>query len=433
MLPLAGSAVQWAMRAVKAVVGICAAATVIAGVVGCGAGRAEPDAQPPKLLPPTEKVVERASNKVEPDTRAISTTYLPKRETVRLTPRRAMLYAPMAGGEWAYSHHPYITSFKGKLYATWSNAPKDEDSRGQRIMLSVAERFDAWSTPRALVTPPASAGGLPVVMTAAGFYEHAGELAAYFGQYDIDHTHTNLGYVTTVDGETWTPPVYMNMPVNANEGPRALQSGRVMMCGNISFLTTSDPAARTGWKMTGLHLPQHPEFEDNPGTFWGVAKNRGWSAALCEGSFIQTADGVVRMMLRSTGAGFRGRLWSTLSSDEGLTWSDPVESEFPDNDHKFQFGRLKDGRYFYLGTPDPQPHTLRSPLILSLSSDGMVFSRHFLVADEPYVMANGGRAKFGEYGYAHAHEHGGELDIIVSRQKEAVEVLRVNISDLAER
>jgi len=63
----------------------------------------------------------------------------------------------------------------------------------------------------------------------------------------------------------------------------------------------------------------------------------------------------------------------------------------------------------------------------------MVFSRHFLVADEPYVMANGGRAKFGEYGYAHAHEHGGELDIIVSRQKEAVEVLRVNISDLAER
>ncbi len=41
-----------------------------------------------------------------------------------------------------------------------------------------------------------------------------------------------------------------------------------------------------------------------------------------------------------------------------------------------------------------------------------------------------GRHKHGEYGYPHTLIHGGRLHVIVSRQKEAVEVLRVELSQL---
>jgi hypothetical protein len=114
----------------------------------------------------------------------------------------------------------------------------------------------------------------------------------------------------------------------------------------------------------------------------------------------------------------------------GVTWSAPVETGFGDADTKFHVGRLPDGRFYYVGCPDPRSKNVRTPLILSLSEDGRGFDRHFLVADEPYPMHVPGRYKNGEYGYPHTVVHDGHLYIIVSRQKEAVEVLRTPIRAL---
>jgi hypothetical protein len=40
---------------------------------------------------------------------------------------------------------------------------------------------------------------------------------------------------------------------------------------------------------------------------------------LCEGSFYQTDDKTIHMLLRVTGKGWKGRLWLTESNDDGLT------------------------------------------------------------------------------------------------------------------
>ena len=191
------------------------------------------------------------------------------------------------------------------------------------------------------------------------------------------------------------------------------------------FPYSDDPSGLTGWRMAGIY-PREMEatiFDDSEG-FWKVRQRTGWEPGLCEGSFYQTDDSVLHMLLRSG----QKRLWLTQSHDCGQTWSAPMPTDFTDNDTKFHFGRLPDGRFYYVGCPDPQG--ARTPLVLSLSADGIRFDRHFIVADEAYAPKSEGLHKGGDYGYPHTLVHAGQLYIIVSRRKEAVEVIRLAIDQL---
>ena len=66
---------------------------------------------------------------------------------------------------------------------------------------------------------------------------------------------------------------------------------------------------------------------------------------------------------------------------------------------------------------------------LPVSDDGALFDRAWILADDttPYVQRAAGLHKGGDYGYPHAVEHDGALHVIVSRRKEAVEVLRAEL------
>ncbi|MHC4982748.1 MAG: exo-alpha-sialidase [Planctomycetota bacterium] len=355
----------------------------------------------------------------------ITNRYDPGAERPKLATERVFLYRPER--EWTYSHHPHITCFKGRFFAIFSNGRKDEDAPGQRVMLSSSGNFSQWAKPVPLVDSLPGKHGGDLVLTAAGFHQHEGELVAYFGQYQYDKSETSLRAVTSSDGENWSPIRDIGIPVNPNHGPQGTASGRLVISGNISFPYTDDPSGLTGWKMTGIYPSDLACISDNPATFWLVQESMGWPAALCEGSFYQTDDGVIHMLLRSTGEGFRGRLWVTESEDNGDTWSAPRETKFTDNDAKFHFGRLPDGRFYYVGCPDPRPPWTRSPLVLSVSQDGAIFDEHYLLADEPYEMKREGLAKTGQYGYPHTMIHDGFLYVIVSRLKEAVEVIRASI------
>ena len=143
-------------------------------------------------------------------------------------------------------------------------------------------------------------------------------------------------------------------------------------------------------------------------------------------AFYQTDDRVLHMLLRNTARGNDCRLWLTESHDNGTTWSTPVETDFSDTDAKFHFGRLPDGRYYYLGNPVGGG---RTPLVLSLGRDGVHFNQHLILGHAHYERRRPGAAKGGEYGYPHSIIHDGYLCVIVSRQKEAVEVLRVALSE----
>jgi len=363
-----------------------------------------------------------------PETRLITNVYYLEARYPKLHVERTFLYEPTTA--WTYSHHPHVTFFQGRFFAIWSNGRVNEDDVGQRVLIASTGDFHSWDAPTALVGPlPGRHSEL--VLTAAGFHQHAGTLVAYYGQYeylpealvdghrrpsDASHTDVGLWAHATTDGRTWAEPAPLGLPIVPNHGPQRTASGRLIISGNVMFPWTDDPSGLSGWTKAGIYPDEMAdEVVDDSGGFRPVAERMGWPTGLCEGSFFQTDDGVIHMMFRS----YTGFLWHAESTDDGETWSAPEQ---------FHFGRLPDGRFYYVGNPNTGGG--RCPLMLSLSEDGVRFDRHFILADERYEMKRDGMHKGGQYGYPHTMVHEGCLYVIVSRRKEAVEVLRTPLAAL---
>jgi predicted neuraminidase len=168
------------------------------------------------------------------------------------------------------------------------------------------------------------------------------------------------------------------------------------------------------------------EICDDSESIHTVKEAAGWPNMLCEGSFFQTEDGTIHMLLRSSAL----QLWVTRSRDDGTTWSPPEPTGFTDNNTKFHFGMLPDGTYYYVGSPDPLPKGHRNPLVLSLSDDGAAFRRHFILKDDQRSKQFPGMYKNGQYGYPHSLVHDGYLYVIYSVCKEQIEILRVPIETI---
>jgi hypothetical protein len=339
---------------------------------------------------------------------------------------RSMIFSP--DREWLYNHHPAITAFKGKLIAVWSDGMIDEDSPGQRVVFSVSNDFKKWSAPHELASPSKGAKGLLNVLTAAGFHQFNDTLVTYYGEYEKDRSHTHLWAKTSTDGLRWSAPIDMHVPVNPNHGPAIVQGGRLIISGNFTFPYTDDHTGLSGWKMSSFYLDSLYK-QDNPATFYSPAEKTGLPP-LCEGSFFQTDDKVIHMLLRVTGKAWKGKLWLTESRDNGENWSRPVETNFTDNDSKFHFGRLPDKRFYYVGIPDTLHHYDRNPLVLALSDDGKYFNKQYIIADDLYTLKKKGLWKGGQYGYPVTMVYKGYLYVIVSRQKESIEAIRFNLSQL---
>jgi len=337
------------------------------------------------------------------------------------------LFTP-AEHDWKYSHHQSVTAFHDELFAIWSSSERDEDSAGQRVMYAY-RNAKGWIVPRVLFQPDIDPDGRLRTLTAAGFHQHDGVLVAYAGDYSPDRKSTRLLARTSKDGRTWSPVVDLHVPVCPNHGPQRTASGRLIIAGNTAFPYTDDPAGLTGWKMSGIYPASMEPFQDNPSTFWDVAEHTHF-ANLCEGSFYQTDDGILHMMLRSTGKtwpppGFH--LWESQSTDNGATWGAPRETAFSNTDAKFHFGRLPDGRFYAVGNP---LGVARIPLLLSLSHDGIHFDQHFMLGNEHYKRRFDGAAKGGEYSYPHSVFFDGRLYVIVARQKEMIELFSVALNEL---
>jgi hypothetical protein len=356
----------------------------------------------------------------------IHNNYHEEKNIPHLHIQRQMIYAPEK--EWLYSHHASITHFKNKFIAIWSNGMIDEDAPGQRVVFSVSTDFLHWSAPQILATPSFYTKDTLNTLTAAGFHQYGDTLVAYYGEYSPKRTNTNLWAKVSVDGTHWSDTLNMHVPVNPNHGPQKIKSGRLIISGNFSFPYTDDPRGLTGWKMSSFYNDSL-YTQDNPETFYSPAEKMKLPP-LCEGSFFQTQDNVLHMLLRVTGEGWKGKLWLTESKDNGKHWSFPIETNFTDNDSKFHFGKLPDGRFYYVGIPDTLHHYARTPLVIAVSNNGIFFNHQFIIADEMYTLKKAGLWKDGQYGYPHTIIYNGMMYVIISRQKEAVEVIRFDIRQL---
>lgn len=331
---------------------------------------------------------------------------------------------------WTFSHHAHIAWYNGRLVAIWSNGHKDEDGLGQRVLFATSTNFTHWTRPQPLVDSARDARGVEQVLTAAGLYTSARGLVAYIASYGPRQANPRVFALRTGDGSRWEPLRDLGLPLCPNHGPQRTASGRLIISGNMTYPWSDDPSGLGGWHMAGLYPPAvAAKLKTDPASFRDSPRRAGLTEGVCEGAFYQTDDGVIHMLLRNgDNKQFPHRLWHTESRNNGLTWSAPIPTEFSDTSAKFHFGRLPDGRFYYVGNPLAVGH--RMPLVLSLSRDGMLFDQHYIIGEKHYERLYPGRAKGGEYGYPHSMVHDGYLYVIVSRQKEVVEVLRVASSTL---
>ncbi|WP_418992626.1 exo-alpha-sialidase [Alistipes sp.] len=350
--------------------------------------------------------------------------YDPAADTPKLDAEKAVVFDPV--GRWTYAHHPTLAFFKGCLYAAFSNGPAGEDEPGQRILLSRSENFTDWSEPEVLLEPGAGDYGQPEILTPGGLKVIGDSLVLYYTVNDNDGTSNRrldptLHAIVTRDGLEWSDPIRLSLRVFPCHSPLTLSDGRILLTGNTLVYYTDDPSGTGRWNRCRMELP---EFQDGAITFDQVRPS------LCEGALLEHPDGQVFCLLRSTGKTYDGYLWQMQSADGGRSWSSPVKSRFTDNNTKSFFGRLPDGRCFYVGTPDTTHPGERWPLVLALSDDGYDYDRTWILSDDRYAQQYRGRWKGGEYGYPYAILHDGYVYVILSRRKERIEVIRIETEAL---
>lgn len=357
----------------------------------------------------------------------------------RLEPVVSVVFSPAGEQDWTYCHHPHIQCFKGCYYALWSSSQQDEDAPGQRVMMALSKDGIHWEEPTIFAEPEQGECSL-AVLTAAGFHQYNDMLVAYYASYEVDSAaqpgerlRNAAAYArSSCDGRNWSGPIDLQLPIVPNHAPQRTATGRLIMSGHTMFPYTDDPYGLSGWQLAGIYAHSAERWlplRDDPEAIALWKARTGWEGDLCEGSWFQLPDGTLRMFLRSN----TNYLFAAESSDNGCTWSFPLQTAFTDNWSKFHFGQLPDGRFYYVGNPDPEPRWRRNPLVLAISRDGLVFDEQYVLGDEERAVRYPGLYKGGDYGYPHSTVHNGRLSIIYSICKENIAVMNVSLARLKER
>ncbi|WP_256009855.1 exo-alpha-sialidase [Desertivirga xinjiangensis] len=330
-------------------------------------------------------------------------------DATRLEVERAIIYDPEPT-DWQFSHHPSIAFFKGKFYAVFSNGKVGEDEGEQRVQLSESSNFTTWSVPVPLVSTTST-----YVLTPGGiFVANENLMVVYYTRNDnapdLSRPNANLFAKYTSDGINWSAEVDLGIPIFPSHRPSKLSNGKLILTGNRDFYYTNDLTGLSGWIKSG-----RSDF------------NSGESATLVEGAIIENADSIYTIFRDVAG---RKILWQESSKD-GVNWSIPKKTNFTDNNTKSHLGKLPNGKFYYVGTPDTTSMGARTPLVLSVSDDGFNYNRNYVIAADYYTKKyTEGRYKTGQFGYPYSIIHDGYLYVVASRMKEKLEIIRVNLTTL---
>lgn len=146
-----------------------------------------------------------------------------------------------------------------------------------------------------------------------------------------------------------------------------------------------------------------------------------------EPSLFQRGDCAV-MVFRDEELSFRQL--AAESCDRGATWTTPVLTDMPDSRAKQSAGNLPDGTAYLVNAPNMDRP--RMPLAVTLSRDGGVFDRSFLLrgAGDLQPLRYEGQYKRPGYHYPKSVVWNGSLYVGYAANKEDVQVTRVPLSSL---
>jgi hypothetical protein len=322
-----------------------------------------------------------------------------------------------------FNHGAVITEFKGRLFIQWQTSLRDEDSSDTRVVFSTSVDGRSWSKPRRLAnSPPGS------MTTSGGWWVRDDELVAYINVWpeagDISRGGCTM-FATSVDGSEWSELEAVtdsrNEPVQGifEQDPRALPGGRIVGAFHlqpglvVAPHYTDDSSATRGWTRGSMtNLPYE-----------------GAVSREIEPSWFQRRDGMLVMVFRDQAESFRKL--ASVSSNRGVTWTTPTLTNMPDARTKQSAGNLPDGSAFLAG--NPVESRSRYPLVLTLSQDGQVFDRAWLLRAGGGAlpdMRHEGLYKRPGYSYPKSAVLGDWLYVVYATNKEDIELTRVPLQSL---
>jgi len=308
--------------------------------------------------------------------------------------------------EWKFQLHNYLLHHDGRFWCMWSHGPA-EDMPPQHIRFSTSVDGKTWSPSQVLVGPPKEG----YAYIARGFWVRDGELlalVAHFkgrGAFGVNKELELQAYVWDKANAVWKLKgrVYENA-INSFP-PQKLPTGEWM-------LTRRDSRFNTSMLIGGIKALD--DWRSFP-----VVKSlqiKGFSPD--EPHWYEIPGNKLLALIRDNGGS--GRLYHSVSADNGQTWSTPVVSNFPNATSKFFSIRTSKGYRVLVSNANPKIG--RRQMHLSISGDGVVYTRMALL-DIPMPKA-------ATLQYPHVMEHEGDLLIAFSRTKQMIEMLRIPLSEL---
>ena len=253
---------------------------------------------------------------------------------------------------------------------------------------------------------------------AGGFLVDGYRLIAFYTGTGTSNFHPDTALLarTTADGHSWSEPRRITEGFFI-DGPWRLPGGRLLLAGEqvggrretgrMRLLTTAQKDGLGGWEESGIQV-QHLD------TF-------GYT----EPCPYFRPDGTPVLPFRN----YSGYLYGSTSRDGGRTWTDPVQTNFPDSLARASAGNLPDGTAYIISNSSPK-RLDRSLLTIALSADGVTFDRAWLVRGEPTEQRFSGKDKIKGWQYPHALLWKDELYIAYSINKEDVGVTRIALQYL---
>ncbi len=324
-------------------------------------------------------------------------------------------------GHAQYNHGAVLFPFKGKLFIQWQSSQRDEDAPETKILFSHSNNGSEWSQAQTLIAARSDA-----LVTNGGWWSDGETLVAYINvwPHNMQPKGGYVEYITSRDGNHWSAPQRLidhnGQAINGviEQDLKQLPNGRILTAihqqpGLIAKpFYTDDDQGISGWTLGAMeNLPHQP----------GISRE-------LEPSWFLTAAKNPVMVFRDQASSFT--VLASTSSDNGKNWSIPMATTMPDSRAKQSAGNLPDGRAFLINNPSGTK--ARTPLTITLSRDGKLFDRAFLLRGEkelPPMLYEGKYKRIG-YSYPKSILWNDRVWVSYAVNKEDIEVTSIPVGAL---
>ena len=333
---------------------------------------------------------------------------------LRNTTPELIFAATTADGEYNHNVFLHYVPQSDKLFAYWKNGQKEEDTPGQRIMLSwrdadaSAASTSKWSTPiiafgnlttpgRQTVMFAAPAITLPngncYIAASPGFYNQSlqphvhvaqgAQCALWPDSMDTRNCGPAESYAVLYQSTLLLRRVYNNGTLGSMfwfQGPPSVFSAATL---TYTIPTAAEMDEATQHDVVTIH--RYPNTDTRPcgSDFTGTTKCE-WCGGKCqlfsdisydlgisnERSTFSTLDGADVLFYRASNV-----LFASTRLTRSSPWSAPMKTSIPNDASNLNTGRLSNGLRYLVHNPVPEQEATennngRDPLTLTTSSDG---------------------------------------------------------------